>query len=253
MTPGHEPPVLRPTFRDHKTDDLSDDLIEEGKFFTPEEFRNADHQIKGHFDEYGQFRGTVSVYGEEFPDHIVSWQGGHGLTTRCGPFTIQVAVVQGESRATTLPLEDWNALTDKMDRFGGLYIYRDGVRVLPYGNNDYDWLDIERNRSKSARYYYFSYRRMEAFLQAGCRCQKHPCTKITVPYLGRTMSGVPGRSLRCSRKRKPKRCSMERTRSSGRVFFPRTFDIRALRWEGVSLSMNTSGPGRPRASRAGEP
>jgi len=160
MTPGHEPPVLRPTFRDHKTDDLSDDLIEEGKFFTPEEFRNADHQIKGHFDEYGQFRGTVSVYGEEFPDHIVSWQGGHGLTTRCGPFTIQVAVVQGESRATTLPLEDWNALTDKMDRFGGLYIYRDGVRVLPYGNNDYDWLDIERNRSKSARYYYFSYRRM---------------------------------------------------------------------------------------------
>lgn len=160
MTPGHKPPVLKPAFRDHKTDDLSDDLIEEGKFFTPEEFRNADHQIAGRFDEYGQFRGTVSVYGQPFYDHIVSWQDGHGLPTRCGSFHIQVAVVQGESRASTLPLEDWNALTSKMNRYGGLYIYRDGIRILPYGNNDFDWLDIERSRTKSASYYYFSYRRM---------------------------------------------------------------------------------------------
>lgn len=160
MTPGHKPPVLRPAFRDHKTEDLSDDLIEEGRFFTSDEFQNADHQIRGRFDEYGQFRGTVSVYGQEYPEHIVPWQGGHGVPTRCGPFVFQVAVVQGEARASTLPLEEWNALTYKMDRFGGLYIYRDGIRVLPYGNNDFDWLDIERNRTKSAYYYYFSYRRM---------------------------------------------------------------------------------------------
>ncbi|AGW13794.1 ATP-binding protein [Megalodesulfovibrio gigas] len=160
MTPGHTPPVIKPAFRDHKTDDLSDDLIEEGKFFTPEEFRNADHQIAGRFDEYGQFRGSVSVYGQPFHDHIVSWQGGHGFPTRCGPFRIQVAVVQGESRASTLQLEDWNAMCSKMDRFGGLYIYRDGIRVLPYGNNDFDFLDIEKNRTKKASYYYFSFRRM---------------------------------------------------------------------------------------------
>lgn len=160
MTPEHEEPVLRTAFRDHKTDDQFEDLIEEGKFFTPGEFLNADHRFEGRFDEYGQFRGTVWVYGHEYPEHIVSWQGGHGVPTRCGPFDIQVAVVQGESRASTLPLEDWNALIDKMNRFGGLYIYRDGVRMLPYGNNDFDWLDIERNRTKSASYYYFSYRRM---------------------------------------------------------------------------------------------
>lgn len=92
---------------------------------------------------------------------------------------------------------------------------------------------------------------IEAFLQPGCRCQKQPCTKITVPYLGKTMSGVPGRSLRCSRKRKPKRCSMERTRSSGRVFFPRTFDIMSLRWEGVNLSMRRPYRRRPKATRPG--
>ena len=43
---------------------------------------------------------------------------------------------------------------------GGLYIYRDGIRVLPYGDTDYDWLDIELRRTKSARHYYFSHRKM---------------------------------------------------------------------------------------------
>ena len=51
-------------------------------------------------------------------------------------------------------------MTQKMNKIGGLYIYRDGVRILPYGNTDYDWLDIEFNRTKSASYYYFSHRKM---------------------------------------------------------------------------------------------
>lgn len=34
-----------------------------------------------------------------------------------------------------------------------------------------------------------------AFLQSLWPCQKQPCTKITVWYLGRTISGVPGRRL----------------------------------------------------------
>ena len=34
------------------------------------------------------------------------------------------------------------------------------MRVQPYGDSDYDWLDIERRRTFSASYYFFSYRRM---------------------------------------------------------------------------------------------
>jgi hypothetical protein len=43
---------------------------------------------------------------------------------------------------------------------GGLYIYQDGVRVLPYGDSDVDFLEIEKRRSLGAGYYFFSYRRM---------------------------------------------------------------------------------------------
>ena len=50
MTPDHQEPRIRTVFRDHKTDDSAEDLIEEQGFFTPEEFRNADHHIEGRFE-----------------------------------------------------------------------------------------------------------------------------------------------------------------------------------------------------------
>ncbi len=40
---------------------------------------------------------------------------------------------------------------DESDRL--LYIYNDGIRVLRYGNPDYDFVDIELNRTKCAGYY----------------------------------------------------------------------------------------------------
>lgn len=160
MTPGHSPPVIRTAFRDHKSDEVAEDLIAEGEFFTPEEFLNADHQIRGRFDEYGQFEGEVSIYGETNNGHVISWQGARGSWTDCGPFAISVAAIEGEGRHSTLPPQEHALMTQKMGKIGGPYIYRNGVRVLPYGDTDYDWLDIELHRTKSAYYYYFSHRKM---------------------------------------------------------------------------------------------
>ena len=56
--------------------------------------------------------------------------------------------------------EDYARLAAKTDQLGGLYIYRNGIQVLPYGDTDFDWLGIELRRSKSAYYYYFSHRKM---------------------------------------------------------------------------------------------
>lgn len=41
----------------------------------------------------------------------------------------------------------------------------------------------------------------EARRHPRCLCQKHPCTNTASRYLGSTMSGVPGRSVRWSRNR----------------------------------------------------
>ena len=160
MTPNHPEPCIRTVFRDHKTDDSAEDLIDEQGFFTPDEFRNADHHIEGRFDEYGQFLGTVSVYGEDHSNHVVPWGEARGQQTDCGAFKISVAYVQGKSNESTLPPNDWARIVRKLNQIGGLYIYKDAIRILPYGNTDYDFLDIETNRTKSAGYYYFSYRRI---------------------------------------------------------------------------------------------
>ena len=160
MMPDRREPPVATAFRDHKSQHLYDSVIGPEEFFTPEEFREADHHIRGDFDEYGQFSGTVGIYGGEPQPHHVVWPGASGQKTACGPFTIHFAYVQGVARESRMPRERWTRLITKLDRMGGLYIYRNGIRILPYGNTDYDFLEIEERRNLGAAYYFFSYRRM---------------------------------------------------------------------------------------------
>ena len=153
-------PVISTAFRDHKTDDTDDDIISEREFFTWEEFHNSDHQVTGTFDEYGQFTGTYPYTGSVIEEHVIPWRNTDGLPTACGPFLISFAAIEGEAKHSTLPSSDHAIMIAKTNQLGGLYIYRDGIRVLPYGDTDYDWLDIEYRRTKSAYYYYFSHRKM---------------------------------------------------------------------------------------------
>lgn len=80
-----------------------------------------------------------------------------------------------------------------------------------------------------------------AYRQPRCRCQKQPCTKTTVRYFGRTISGLPGNSLLCKRYRNPRACKNFLTVSSGVVFSLRTRDISQLR----RFADNRSIPERP--------
>ena len=165
MSIDESEPVIRTAFRDHKSDVICDELITEREFFTREEFRNADHQVTGGFDEYGQFTGLVTIYGDTIKDHVIPWRNPDGRPTACGPFDLSFAAIEGEARHSTLPPEEHAFIVHKTNRLGGLYLYRDGIRILPYGDTDYDWLDIEFRRTKSASYYYFSHRKMFGVLE----------------------------------------------------------------------------------------
>lgn len=161
MTPNHPLPVIEINFRDYNSKDSTHtNLIDKEQFFTPNEFELADHHFKGRFDEYGQFRGDVMIYREKAYDHIVNWNGNNFNPTDCGSFEINFAYIQGNLKDSVVDLENWNIITSKADKFGGIYVYKDNIRVLPYGNSDVDYLDIERNRTKRMSTYFFSYRRM---------------------------------------------------------------------------------------------
>ena len=160
MMPDLPEPAITTTFRDHKARDLFDSVIGPEAFFTPEEFIGADHHIQGDFDEFGQFTGAVAVYGREPEAHRIAWPDARGQRTLCGPFSINFAYVQGAARESRMLREQWGKLIAKLDRMGGLYIYRNGIRILPYGTTDNDFLAIEERRNLGAAYYFFSARRM---------------------------------------------------------------------------------------------
>jgi C4-dicarboxylate-specific signal transduction histidine kinase len=162
---GKATPRIKTSFRDHNTPEAFADLISPTQFFTPAEFQTADHHFQGKFDEYGQFSGRVTIYKNDPVKHTVPWTEGKGARTECGSFKLNLAYVQGELRESLLPRDDYVRITNKLNKIGGLYIYRDGIRVLPYGNSDYDFLELEQRRSRNAKWYYFSYRRMFGYVE----------------------------------------------------------------------------------------
>ena len=173
MTPNHVSPPMVARFRDHKDLGGPIELIGERAFFTPDEFKTVDHHFLGRFDEFGQFRGQVGIYQMKPENYVLNWSESDGQMTECGPFNLSFAYMQGVARDSLVPLEEHSRLKRKLDRHGGLYIYRDGIRVQPYGDSDYDWLDIERNRTLGAGYYFYSYRRMFGVIELGRDANEH--------------------------------------------------------------------------------
>jgi signal transduction histidine kinase len=136
------------------------DLIED--FFTQDEMYNADHWLKGDFDENGFFSGEIKVFNRR-EKYTFKPNKPPGKTSY-GPFSIQWGSFEGESKSSTLNAEEYNIINKKLEAFGGLYVYRDDFRVLPYGRTEHDFLEFEKRRSLSAGTYFFSHRRFIGYI-----------------------------------------------------------------------------------------
>ena len=145
-------------FIDHRGGGDSESVLEPDRFFQAADFESADHHILGRFDEKGDFFGTVRIFDEPQVDVEISCPG--SLKPRCGPFSFELAVVQGLASESRLDPDEFARMTTRLKLLGGLYVYMDGIRVQPYGRPDVDYLKIEERRTLGAGYYYFSYRRM---------------------------------------------------------------------------------------------
>ena len=150
--------ALDTKFRLHQGGEESE-LIE-AEFFTDLDNKNADHVVEGAFDEFGQFCGKVTVYKGTPQPHIINWDKAFGTPTRCGPFKIKFSYLQGEVSESLVPADTYVEINSKLKMYGGLYVYKDGIRVLPYGKQEFDFLKFEEKRSKNAGMAFFSHRLM---------------------------------------------------------------------------------------------
>nr|WP_244603480.1 ATP-binding protein [Methanococcoides sp. NM1] len=138
-------------------------LIDKQDFFERDDIFAADHWVTGSFNEEGFFTGDVQIYNEHFK-HTFRPRRQPGKTPY-GQFNIEFGFIEGDSKNSNVSREKWDVLKRKAGKFGGIYVYRDEFRVLPYGRSDHDFLKFEERRSLSATYYQFSRRRVFGYIE----------------------------------------------------------------------------------------
>ena len=155
------PSTIATSFRVWKPGAVTgEEFLDPRLFFTADEVKTVDHYLSGNVDEFGQFSGTLRVY-EKTYDHInIGWKESLGRRSECGPFQVEFGYLMGKKSETLLAPDDFDHMHLKLARLGGMYVYRDGVRVLPYGDHSFDWIEVEKRRNLGAGYYFFSFRRM---------------------------------------------------------------------------------------------
>lgn len=113
-----------------------------GKFFA----RNADIDV---LDECNmELQNGLPV-----TSGLKGWEG-----YECGPYKVKLCHIELMRNNSGLTEDEFNYITKKSEVAGGICVYRDKVRVLPYGEPENDFLNLERRRSQNAGLYLFSHR-----------------------------------------------------------------------------------------------
>lgn len=135
-------------------------VLDFASFFNSNDFKIADHLIEGSFDDLGEFSGTIRIYKKTIPHKFQPVTKLKTKKTSYGSYKIKVGYVAGVKDESILNEEQFRYFNDKLEMFGGIYIYRDDFRVLPYGRVDNDFLGFEERRGRGAGWAFFSKRRM---------------------------------------------------------------------------------------------
>lgn len=136
-------------------------VIESKDAFTLEDFLEFEHYIIGECDEKGVFRGKVRAFGLDVQDVVVvprDYITEKNTRSKLGAFKLRLATYEQEINSSSHPPEQFRKF-ESYDRFAGITLHRDGLRVMPYGREGADLFNVEGRRSKNAGRYFYSYRR----------------------------------------------------------------------------------------------
>jgi len=128
--------------------------------FGLDDLRELEHRIEGRFDDQGVFTGQVVAFGQDFgtttiaPNQTPSQRVG-----KLGPFEFAIGSFEQDARRTTHPPTQHAWLLKQAETRAGVAVYRDSLRVMPYGRPDADFLGMEERRSKHAGREFWAHRR----------------------------------------------------------------------------------------------
>lgn len=146
-----------------KQDGRKKPILSQTDVFSYSDFNSLEHTIVGHIDEKGWFRGKVKAFGEDKGEVIIP--PAISLSpSEVGPFEINIGTFEILRQNGSLPERIHANLKEKADKYAGLMVFRDSLRVLPYGRVDNDFFQIEERRSYNAGRYYWSNRRLFGYI-----------------------------------------------------------------------------------------
>ena len=133
--------------------------------FDKRQVDRLEHRIEGTINADGIFSGRIRAFGEWLPDDCVIEPPKNLIMPRrrdseLGPLDLYIASMEFRSSNTTHSPSEFQFYRELAERYAGFMVFRDGLRVLPYGRTDNDFFDIESRRSRSAGREFWNHRQM---------------------------------------------------------------------------------------------
>jgi len=141
------------------------EIVGSEKSFDRRLLDGMEHQLVGAVDPDGIFRGRVKAFGKWVPEPCVieppkDLAIPRRVDSEVGRFDLYIASMEFQAANTTLPRMEFQRFQDLAERYSGFMMFRDGLRVLPYGRTDNDFFEIESRRSKNAGREFWNHRQM---------------------------------------------------------------------------------------------
>ena len=124
-----------------------------------------EHRLDGIVDADGIFLGRVKAFGQWLPDECAipppkDLVLPRRRNTAVGPLEFYIASMEFKRESTTHSDLQFQQFREMARRYSGFMVFRDGLRVLPYGRTDNDFFEIEERRSKHVGREFWNHRQM---------------------------------------------------------------------------------------------
>ncbi|MHB8268060.1 ATP-binding protein [Bradyrhizobium sp.] len=136
-------------------------LLGASEIFGIDGLHDLEHYIDGNFDERGTFTGRIVAFGTDLG--IKTFVPARALPIRgrdkLGPFSFAIGTFEQDERRSTHDQHQHSFLIQQAEKYGGIFVYRDLLRVMPYGRPNADFLELEARRGLHAGREFWAHRR----------------------------------------------------------------------------------------------
>lgn len=150
-------------------------IVDEGHPFDLSALLATEHVVDGEVDEQGVFKGRIKAYGSWLDGDVIIRPASDIPTKKdllVGPFHFRIGTFEVDKENSALDDEAFRILESQAEKYSGLLVYRNGLRVLPYGREGNDFFEIEKRRTKHAGREFWSLRRL--FGRVALRKEQNP-------------------------------------------------------------------------------